>query len=383
MAHLAKFEGGIVGKKMYMHWAREKDEKGEYATYNRADGGGHIDRNRTKDNFTIGEIQPYDWIKTRLKNVYQKPGQKHPIESCDIVVTLPQEEEKTAENIKKFFETAYESLKNQYGKNNNIIGAWVHLDEAQPHMHFAFLPISERNSKQKPEFKEKLSTRAYWPSKNSLQKMHDTLQKDMDKGMGRHVIGIYDGRTKEQGGNKTILELKKETVEQKERLERLKTKPEELKELEGEYKNPTFGGDYYKLTPHQYKRLRTLAQNSIQEHDDNIILSKKNEELQSQNNKLNEWVNFYIRKNKEEAEKGMDKEFLEQKNEIKMLQDELAKADVSNYNLEHENKKIKKDLSTIREENAKMEKFISVKGLMKEFKKFGGKSVSFALGKIK
>jgi len=380
MAHLAKFGGGFEGKKMYQHWAREVDENGEYATYNRADGGGHIDRTRTKDNFTIGEIKPHDWIKKRLENVYQKPGQKHPVESCDIVVTLPQEEEKSPENIKKFFETAYESLKNQYGKNNNIIGAWVHLDEAQPHMHFAFLPISERNSKQKPEYKEKLSTRAYWPSKNSLQKMHDTLQKDMDDGMGRHIIGIYDGRTKEQGGNKTILELKKETAEQKERLERLKTKPDELKELEGEYKNPTFGGDYYKLTPYQYKRLRTLAQNSIQEHDDNANLSKKNEELQSKNNKLQEWVNFYIRKNKDEALEALDEDGKRIKDENKLLREENDRLNMENADLSEKNLTMERNLGKIRQENALMDKFIKASKLTKEFRQFSGKSAGLSYG---
>ena len=380
MAHLAKFEGGIVGKKMYQHWAREVDEKGEYATYNRADGGGHIDRNRTKDNFTIGNIHDREWVKKRLENVYQKPGQKRPIESCDIVVTLPQEEGKSPENIKKFFETAYDSLAKQYGKNNNIIGAWVHMDEAQPHMHFAFLPISERVSKQKPEYKEKLSTRAYWPSKNSLQKMHDTLQKDMDEGMGRHILGIYDGRTKDQGGNKSIATLKKETAEQKERLERLKTKPEELKELKGELVKPLLGEEHYKLTPYQYKRLRTLAQNSIQEHDDNVILEKKNTELEQKNAELQTWVNHYIRKNKKEALEALDEAGKRTKEENNLLKEENDRLNLENADLSEKNLTMERNLGKLKQENALMDKFIKSSKLTQEFRKFSGKNAGLSLG---
>lgn len=380
MAHLAKFEGGIVGAKMYQHWAREVDDNGNYITYNRADGGGHIDRNRTKDNFTIGNIHDREWVKNRLANVYQKPGQKHPIESCDIVITLPQEEEKSPENIQKFFQTAYNSLKEQYGKNNNIIGAWVHLDEAQPHMHFAFLPISERESKQKPEYKEKLSTRAYWPTKNSLQKMHDTLQKDMDEGMGRHILGIYDGRTKDQGGNKTVAELKKETAEQKERLERLKTKPEELKELKGEHVKPLFGEEHYKLTPYQYKRLRTLAQNSIQEHDDNLILGKKNEELEQKNAELQTWVNHYIRKNKDEALEALDEDGKRTKEENNLLKEENDRLNLENADLSAKNLTMERNLGKLKQENALMDKFIKSSKLTQEFRKFSGKNAGLSLG---
>lgn len=307
MAHLAKFGGGIEGDRMYAHWSRATDEEGNYITYSRENGGGHIDRERTKDNYTIGEIHSREWVSERLQGVYQKPGQDKPIETCDIIVTLPQSEDKSPENVRKFFESAYNSLKKQYGKYNNIVGAWIHLDEAQPHMHFAFLPISERESKQKPEYKEKLSVRAYWPKKNSLQEMHRQLQADMDRDMGRHIEGLYDGRTKEQGGNKTIAELKRETAQRQKRLDELTAKPEELKELEGKHEKPLFGEEYYKLTPHQYKRLRTIAQNSIQEKSAAELVKQENTKLESENKKLQRWVNYYLGEADKKAEEKMGK----------------------------------------------------------------------------
>ena len=183
--NVAKFGAGGVGK-MMDHYTRAQDEEGNYKTYPHSEGGaGHIHRERTEENYTLGEIHDEKWISERLEGVYQKPGQKDPVKMCDIVLTLPKSEDPT--NARKFFEAGYQALSKMYGQHENVVGAWVHMDEAQPHMHFAFLPISHRQSKQKPQFKEKLSTRAYWPKKSSLQEMHRTMQKELDQTLGRHV----------------------------------------------------------------------------------------------------------------------------------------------------------------------------------------------------
>lgn len=222
MANLAKFAGGFETSKMYEHWAREKDENGEYKTYPREEGGGgHIDHARTPQNYTIGEVHDRAWIKQRLNGVYQKPGQKRNIQTCDIVITLPRSE--SYANQKEFFQAAYDSLVKMYGQHNNVIGAWVHLDEAQPHMHFAFMPISERSGKTRPEFKERLSVKAYWPKKSSLQQMHRTLQKDIDAAMGHHVeVTIADEKDKRPKNNKTIQQLKHETAQAEQELMRMR-----------------------------------------------------------------------------------------------------------------------------------------------------------------
>lgn len=378
MAHLAKFTSGLEGKKMYEHWSRAKDENGEYITYARADGGGHIDRGRTEQNFTIGEVHPYEWIAERLKGVYQKPGQEKPIESCDIVVTLPQEEEQTPENINKFFNSAYNSLKKKYGKHNNIIGAWVHLDEAQPHLHFAFLPISERVSKQKPEYKEKLSTRVYWPRKNSLQEMHKELQKDIENDLGRKIPSLYDGKTKDQGGNKTITELKKESAElqkelaaQQERLDRLKTLPEEIKELKGEKVSPMFGDEYYKLTPHQYKRLRAIAQTSLQEEEENESLKQenarlkgKNTKLESENTRLTQWMNYYLREAEGKAEEKLGEENKKIKGWLEVT--------------EKEKDELYKEIDELRERNTFLEKIKSKSDMLQKYIREKGQEQDFS-----
>ena len=41
-----------------------------------------------------------------------------------------------------FFERTYRFLCDRYGEQN-VISAYVHKDEKTPHMHFAFVPVTE------------------------------------------------------------------------------------------------------------------------------------------------------------------------------------------------------------------------------------------------
>lgn len=347
MAHLAKFGGGIEGAKLYAHWSREQDENGEYITYSREHGGGHINRELTKNNFTIGEIHNREWIAERLKNVYQKPNQKRPVETCDIVVTLPQSESTDIKNVQQFMRAAYNSLKKQYGNNNNVVGCWVHLDEAQPHLHFAFLPISERNSKQKPEFKEKLSTRAYWPKKNSLQEMHRILQRDIDKEMGRHIEGINNGITKEQGGNKTIVELKTESKKEQEKLEKIRAESKEyatrvnlsrndksfFKSIDNkiEIKKKRFSREeYVEMSAQAYRIMRSIAENGIKGNLANIALKEENTALKKENETLKNDILTKRQDNKDTLERL--------RNENKELKKEKVELTKENNSLKSENK---------------------------------------------
>ncbi len=366
MAHLAKFQGGLEGAKMYAHWSREKDEKGEYITYPREHGGGHIDRKLTENNFTIGEIHDRKWVAERLKNVYQKPNQKKPIETCDIVVTLPQSESKDINNVRQFMQAAYNSLKKQYGNNNNIVGCWVHLDESQPHMHFAFLPISKRNSKQKPEYKEKLSTHAYWPKKNSLQEMHRDLQEDIDAEMGRHIEGINDGITKEQGGNKTIVELKAESRREQIKLDRYRAKSEELDELHGTLEKPLFGEEYYKLTPYQHGRLQKIAEVNLEQSKVYDDMKKENSTLKEENLRLRKWMNYYLSESDKKAKKELGDSIEKLKKENTELKSEKSKLLTENKTLKEKNTSLEQT-----KKNADlMQKFIKNKGQSKEFSSF-------------
>lgn len=258
--NLAKFGAGSVGK-MLGHYTRATDEDGNYLTYPRSEGGaGHIHRERTQENYTIGECHDAAWIDERLKGVYQKPDKRHePPRLCDIVVTLPRTEDPA--NAEAFFQAAYDSLARLYGGRNNVVGAWVHRDEAQPHMHFAFLPISERKSKQKPEYKEKLSVREYWPRKNSLQMMHRTVQRDVDAALGHHVDLTFAEKSKDRDelNKMTISQYKAETARRRELLNLKNEEVEELKNTVKHVEGGVFSHEHAEMSRNTVRRIFDIA----------------------------------------------------------------------------------------------------------------------------
>lgn len=87
----------------------------------------------------------------------------------DWVVTAPKD--LLSQDEKQFFEATYAFLKDRYGQEN-VISAYVHLDEVTPHMHYAFIPIApdKKNEGYKLSAKETI-TRA------DLRSFHGDLYK--------------------------------------------------------------------------------------------------------------------------------------------------------------------------------------------------------------
>lgn len=223
--HKEGFPAPSIGR-IIAHYTRGLYE-GERVDYDRRAGGGHIDTSRSHLNYQLGECHGVGWVRERLQGVYFRPQDANKPKMLDIVITLPTDE--PPENARAFFEAAYKSLIKQYRKKNNIVGAWVHLDESRPHMHFAFLPIVDKTMKKNPEVKEGLSQKAYFPSKASLQVMHKTTQQDVSQALG-HRVALLNEVTKQQGGNKSISELKTESRKAMEKAMKQKAKLEEARD---------------------------------------------------------------------------------------------------------------------------------------------------------
>ena len=197
--------------------------------------------------------------------------------------------------------------------------------------------------------------------------MHKELQKDIENDLGRKIPSLYDGKTKEQGGNKTVAELKAETAQEEARLAKLKATPEEMKELEGEKVSPLFGEEYYKLNVHQYKRLRTVYRVSINEQAENDSIRRENATLLAENQRLTKWMNYYLGKAQDEAEKELGAE----NKKIKVLLDELENEKTELCKQIDELSLKAKENEKITAENSKMQKFIQSRGLEADFKRFG------------
>ena len=109
------------------------------------------------------------------------------------------------EAMKSVSTEAYDFLENRYGKEN-VIQAIVHDDEGgQPHLHFCFVPVVED-----PKHDEGYKVCANEVlDRRELRNFHPDLQRYLDE-HGLEDAHIMTGVTKQQGGNRTVAQLKAE-----------------------------------------------------------------------------------------------------------------------------------------------------------------------------
>lgn len=189
MAHAAKYSRGALGH-MLSHYDRSKDGLNE-----------NIDPARTPENYNLAQHQQLsqlDFLHRRLPEV-KTPTRKDLNVLCDWVVTLPKDIDRAGS--REFMERAYRFMADRYGEQN-VISAYVHMDEKTPHMHFAFVPVVEdkQHGGYKVSAKEAIT-------RYELKTFHSDLDRHMERLYGRN-IGILNEATRE--GNKSIEELKRE-----------------------------------------------------------------------------------------------------------------------------------------------------------------------------
>lgn len=136
------------------------------------------------------------------------------------VITMPAD---YTGNKALFFREAYNFMENRYGKDN-VVSAYVHLDETSPHMHFCFVPVIFDKKKQEYKVNAKQCI-----NKVELKQIHPEMQEYLEKKL-QTKVNILNGATAE--GNKTIDQLKKEEkIKQKVISELIKNPTEEIKKL--------------------------------------------------------------------------------------------------------------------------------------------------------
>lgn len=209
MAHYAKYTRGSAGS-LTRHYERAKNSKGEYIKFKNEE----IDTSRTHLNYNLAPHQQgqLEFIKERLENVRCLKRDDVKV-MCSWVVTVP----KTVpeEYQREFFERVYKHLEGRYGKQN-VISAYVHMDETTPHIHFAFVPVvyDRKKDREKVSAKECV-TRA------DLKAFHTDLQAEIDQWREQKDYSfecdILNGAT--DSGNLTIQGLKAKDLEEQNEIE--------------------------------------------------------------------------------------------------------------------------------------------------------------------
>lgn len=130
-----------------------------------------------------------------------------------VIVTLPKDFPNNETLKRAFFEGCYDFIAKDF-KEENIISAWVHNDESQPHIHIKFCPIREKLKKYKNGSEKTIYS---FDAKNCvnlnyLKTFHNRLEEHLTDFIGFKPT-ILNGATKD--GHKTIEELKKTSEQQK------------------------------------------------------------------------------------------------------------------------------------------------------------------------
>lgn len=203
MANFAHYTRGSCTS-ITQHNERKKNDKGEYLKYK----NGQIDTSRTHLNYNIAperEQTQLEFISGRTENLKCLKRKDVNVMASWLITapkTLPEEYQR------EFFERSYQFLEEKYGKQN-VISAYVHMDETTPHMHFCFVPVVFDRKKQK----EKVSCKEC-VTKYDLQKFHPDFQKYIDEWKEQKgyefECNVLNGAT--SNGNRTIEELKADTL---------------------------------------------------------------------------------------------------------------------------------------------------------------------------
>lgn len=199
--HVQKYQTNALGK-LLGHYCRR------YIPDN-------ADPERTRKNWNAVENNGgVEFINSRIEDLeLKRKPRKDAVKMIDIVLTLPKEV--PAEYEKDFFKAAANFFSEKFGKEN-VISAWVHEDETTPHMHFAFVPITEDG---------RLSAKEI-VSRNMLKSLHEDTERAIEEQLGFHVPLVLD--ESEQAEKQLSRLNQKEYIAAQKRLESLRQKEKAL-----------------------------------------------------------------------------------------------------------------------------------------------------------
>jgi len=231
MAHVSKYTRAAMGH-MQAHYNRSANNI----------SNPEIKPELTEQNYNLApkrEMSEKDFINQRCEEVKALKRQNVNV-MCDWVLTAPKDLPKAS--YKDFFQESYNFMAERYGGEKNVVSAYVHMDETQPHMHFSFVPI--KNDLEKGI--ERLSAKEVI-DRTELQMFHKDLSKHLEHSLGARV-NVLNGATVD--GNKSIEELKNDTTQAKQELKEIqkeviawrKEKPKRPKKIELKEPNKTFFG---------------------------------------------------------------------------------------------------------------------------------------------
>lgn len=198
-----KVSGASGGVGAYIHNERRKEH---------SNSNPDIDFKRSSENYHIGE---YDNALTynqrtekRLTEGYKgkKAVRKDAVKLVEVLFTSDKAFfESQPDNGRAYFEDCLKWASERFGEDN-IIADVVHLDEATPHMHLDFVPLTEDG---------RLSAKEVLGDKKKLQELQDDFYEKISKKYGLDRGQRADLDAGESGRkNLSVQEMKQKTLQE-------------------------------------------------------------------------------------------------------------------------------------------------------------------------
>ena len=180
-----------------------------------------IDHSKTYMNYNLAPehngMTDYEYMKKRCEEL-KILKRKDVNWLVSWVITIPTDYDG---NKAMFFREAYNFMEKKYGKEN-VVSAYIHLDETSPHMHFCFVPVVFDKKKQEYKVNAKQCI-----NKTELKQIHPQMQEYLETKL-QTKVNILNGATAE--GNKTVEQLKnEEKIKEKAILELIQNPTAEIK----------------------------------------------------------------------------------------------------------------------------------------------------------
>ena len=148
-----------------------------------------IDPERTHLNYHL--VEPEGKYRQKTLERIEEAGAKRRKDSVvlqDVLITASPDwiDAKSYDEQVEYFDHAFDFIANRYGREN-ILSAVVHMDEAHPHMHLVFVPITPEG---------KLSSKTLMGGPKGMEKLQDDFHEHMVRKYPDLTRGISKNITK-------------------------------------------------------------------------------------------------------------------------------------------------------------------------------------------
>ena len=339
-----------------------------------------IDLLRTSENYHLKKIQAetyqqeFERIRTRqqLKGNLRLQGKKQSTVLCEFVITSDKEffDRIGKERTRRFFEDAYDFVTTKAGGEQYVLSAVVHMDEATPHMHVAFIPVINGKDRKGNPCK-RINCSEFWKGRDSYSRLQDEYY-DFITSRG------YDLERGEKGSTAEHLSVAEYKLKKTEK--RLTAMTEQIAEIENieEVKTTNLPLNTVAIKRDDFEMLSAAAKNyvgvknaeaeNVQLKAECLSLRNENEELKSERDNLSgqlhqleyEYGRFYENVADEVAlqqeNKRLEKENIHIGNQLHTASMELMTVKEERAVLENAVEEQKQKISTLTEKFTTMQK---------------------------